>query len=755
MDSFFGFDTTSPGSDDGDDFRRKGMNSSRNPDSDNEYDALNDETFGNPDKGDWENVHESFVRLERSKVSHSDALEDGKDTLFDEDDGLDLHLSQFDFVDDEDYSTSTIGDLSLTDDNCNKMRLKPHIWNSPSKKTLIHQVNKGISIGHEKMISVEDIERNIIQKQQLECWKTEHQQQKLVQRNQMKTEIKRHVVNSVANIPLQSVVPPAQLLAIRSPMFPPPPSLNQQSRLPIGFLPYNFLPSRYNTPISNLAMHPRISTAHQFGFYPHPCVLLPVRQPLNQNSQNNHFNNRLVQEIQQNHPMLSLNYRKHHTAQKRYNTPKGPDYDEYANLMTQREKQWLIGIQLTQLNSEMPYINDYYFTVFKERLDALKGDNDSQAYNDNRLNHPFTQHKGQSQLLLRSTLARNWGILKSKLIVNRQRKSSETKNNNDQNDQPRTYTPLQFENSLGKLQCGSVTAPRKIIDMDVVGNESTNQGNTILEVSMQRKSRHILLHIETMFKIVLKMEDLRNPAAIVAALQTKEMSETVFSSMDDNYKSSSCSSIPEPETFDELLVLLTAGLTRDKLTSIMGVRKGKILLRRIFTLLREHPCRWTFWSAMFLTIPLLTKKDRDDQEGVLFALYTEFERHVQYSQLMDLLEVSQVITGDKVLSYLTSCKFLLSSIITIIFQMETFFDKIPSSVETNQKHQWIQCLELITDTARNLLNNVTRSPNPQHTIKIDRDNIILHTIRSHFERFPQRVKGNDFLGFITADSSVV
>lgn len=37
--------------------------------------------------------------------------------------------------------------------------------------------------------------------------------------------------------------------------------------------------------------------------------------------------------------------------------------DEYAGLMTQREKEWLLRIQLLQLKSENPYIEDYYYTV--------------------------------------------------------------------------------------------------------------------------------------------------------------------------------------------------------------------------------------------------------------------------------------------------------------------------------------------------------------------------------------------------------
>ncbi|XP_058819590.1 protein PAT1 homolog 1-like [Topomyia yanbarensis] len=766
MDSFFGFDTSSPGAED-EEISPKKWTDSRSRNSEEEYDALNDETFGNPDKSDWENIHESLVRLERGNVLHSNKVSNGKDVFIDDD--LDIHLSRFDSGDGED-STSSTADLSFDDDLRNKLRLDSSIWDAPVKQinydlqntfpnllrnslyeTPASKSELPVSQGPIEMISVEDIERKIIQKQLEERLKKERRQQKL-QLNQKNKKIEKLVpVPSLMNLPLQPMVPPVQLLAVRNQMFPPPPLLNHQSRIPIGFLPYNFLPPHYTTPINNIALHPGFPTNHQFGLFSQQPTQLPAQLPLIHNIQNNQFNKRLVEEIQQNHPMLMFNRQNpQYNNQKHHNMSKG--HDRYANFMSNREKQWLIGIQLTQLNSGAPYINDYYFTVYKDRLALLKGDKESKAHKDNQLNHPFTQPKGHAQLLLMSSLARNCATLNSK-GGQRERKGSESKYNNDQKEQQqgRTYAPLQFENSLGKLQCGSVTAPRKIIDMDVVGNEITNEGNARLELSMQRKSRHVLLHIETLFQVVLRMEDLRNPIAIEAVLLAKEKCDV---SASVELTNSSFSSNTKPETFDELLIVLITGLTQDKLLPMLGVRKGKILLRRIFALLREHSCRWDLWSTTFSSIPLLAKKDRDDQEGILFALYTEFERHVQYSQFKDLLKISQVIATDKILSHLASCKFLLSSVITIIFKMESFFDMKPCGIENNQQVQWIQCLELITATAVKLLNTSAPIQNPQHSIKIDRENIIIRTMRSHFERFPQRVKGNDFLGFITADPLV-
>ena len=37
--------------------------------------------------------------------------------------------------------------------------------------------------------------------------------------------------------------------------------------------------------------------------------------------------------------------------------------DPYANLMTQREKDWILKIQMLQLHTDNPHIDDYYYTV--------------------------------------------------------------------------------------------------------------------------------------------------------------------------------------------------------------------------------------------------------------------------------------------------------------------------------------------------------------------------------------------------------
>lgn len=140
-----------------------------------------------------------------------------------------------------------------------------------------------------------------------------------------------------------------------------------------------------------LNQHPMHQQKHQQNFIPNN----PIQ---NQTISNHSMTNRnMVHMIQQNHPLLQ-NYRnqqynrlynnqinqsanfnsihknlmtnQNNQQQHSYNgqfnahlTNGGEVLDEYSNLMSARDKQWLINIQMMQLNTGTPYIDDYYYTV--------------------------------------------------------------------------------------------------------------------------------------------------------------------------------------------------------------------------------------------------------------------------------------------------------------------------------------------------------------------------------------------------------
>lgn len=74
-----------------------------------------------------------------------------------------------------------------------------------------------------------------------------------------------------------------------------------------------------------------------------------------------------------------------------------------------------------------------------------------------------------------------------------------------------------------------MTAPRKIIDMEVIGCESpTGESRSSVTSSVSvgvigapRGTRHVLLAIETLYRILLRLEDLSEPLAIANAVVLK------------------------------------------------------------------------------------------------------------------------------------------------------------------------------------------------------------------------------------------
>lgn len=339
------------------------------------------------------------------------------------------------------------------------------------------------------------------------------------------------------------------------------------------------------------------------------------------------------------------------------------DSDEYAGLMSQREKQWLINIQMLQLNTGTPYIHDFYYTVFLERQANKEKEGVKEAHKANQQNHPFYSAKQETS-------------------THRERHNSNRHNSTSEDGgTPRTYVPLQFENSLGKLQCGSVTAPRKIIDVDVVGSEpvptrvsrapsvasTTNPAEVPREL---KRTKQLLLDIEALYLILLRLEELNDPLAISNALILKEreekqkqleaaQKEALENEEDesnlflkniesvqrrpkqDSPKSESIdkrqvvslepATRPLPlknlldENRDELISSLFLGLLHaDRTAQILTVRKGRSLLRRFLARVEgSHVRLRSLWQRILRAIPNAARRD-DGSLAMLAKYYTKY-----------------------------------------------------------------------------------------------------------------------------------
>lgn len=199
--------------------------------------------------------------------------------------------------------------------------------------------------------------------------------------------------------------------------------------------------------------------------------------------------------------------------------------DEYANLMTQKEKEWLIKIQMIQLQTNNPFLDDFYYTMYTMK---------KKVEEQNRGGGDHTQEP--------------------KLVVPETSKM-----------ETRTYQPAQYEGSLGKLQAVSVNFPRRIIDVETMHPEDAENepfGNKEL-----RKFRQLSLEIENLYSLFLTIDDLDKKMAALPKESCQQLEET---------KKNNIASI-----FNSLTTAITS---EEKYVQIMNIKKGRNLVCRVFPL---------------------------------------------------------------------------------------------------------------------------------------------------------------------------
>ncbi|CAG5080983.1 Similar to patl1: Protein PAT1 homolog 1 (Danio rerio) [Cotesia congregata] len=659
-DSFFGFDTSVPGA--GLDDAIECPLDEDDIVEEDEYDALNDETFGSATDDDWEKNHEKLAqiaestRLQKQLINHKNGIDVDIEGSF-------PHL----VMDEKDGIVP-----------------RPGVWDSPSNFPVVPP-NPSLSVALKNVCTVEELERglrpppglvkpstpqptniNIVNNINTTTNQTPSAQQLPLPRpggqfsldypmiNDLTANLRANLLNNMPRFPPgltmpgqhqhqhPVILPPnvrlpnAPLLPNTRPLagnpaaaaaaaaaanllrYPLPPHLmiphnNQRQPMHGNFSVGNFPQAPPNLPRPNLP--PNLP---QFMRPEHPLMSafpnnLPNHHPHHQQQQH-------IQQQQQNQLQLHLQHQQSNNQQRNHNRPtyqtndqsssnnhnqpffknnqnwnqnrnnqryhhnnynnyhnglnENGEYDEYAGMMSNREKQWLINIQLMQHNTNQPYFDDYYFTVFCDRQN--KKNNESPDNKDNKKQNKNgyrdRDNKDQSQHIL------------TKVV----------------------YTPTQFENSLGKLQCGSVTAPRKIIDMDVVASSDPQQNQASQQKDM-KKARQRLLEIERLYTVQLKLEDVNNPLALVAEQQAlQQQQQQVDQEIEKPVKKTA------PELINIMLTSILQLLKEDKLSSILSIRKGKALLLRFlpFLSVTEYTQQLgDFWVGFIRGLAVISRRD--------------------------------------------------------------------------------------------------------------------------------------------------
>jgi len=257
--------------------------------------------------------------------------------------------------------------------------------------------------------------------------------------------------------------------------------------------------------------------------------------------------------------------------------------DEYAGLMSQKDKQWIINIQLNQLKCDNPYVDDYYYTMFQARKEEKRNRDDNRAGNQLLLNESLVELHSQS------------------------------------------YTPAQFENSLGKLQCVTVKAPRQIIDVGVMRchDNNTSFRSTDSPVCEQSPAPGAVV-----------VSDKKQSGEYKLLLMKIEVLYTALLDLEaDNLKLNALPTgapLREQITQDEVthLQILQSGLSSaDVVADCLAVAKGRSLVLRSVSYLSSSPnVVSSLLSIILANIHHVARNDHQDlQFWTLLAKYIDSE----------------------------------------------------------------------------------------------------------------------------------
>ncbi|XP_062972970.1 protein PAT1 homolog 1 isoform X3 [Elgaria multicarinata webbii] len=324
--------------------------------------------------------------------------------------------------------------------------------------------------------------------------------------------------------------------------------------------------------------------------------------------------------------------------------------DPYANLMLQREKDWVSKIQMMQLQSTDPYLDDFYYQNYFQKLEKLSAAEEM---------HGDAPKKERTKLITPQV---------AKL--------------------EHAYKPVQFEGSLGKLTVSSVNNPRKMIDAVVTlrGEEDETK-----EKQVRDKRRQTLFTIEKTYSLLLDVEDYERRYLLSLEgdrLALMEERKQKICDMYDNLRGK----MPNQER-----------LSDDPFVQIMCIRKGKRLVARILAFLSTEQAA-DMLMATSRNLPFLIKKDAQDE--VLPCLLRPFSLVLYHlpmgtvasilQQLMNLPQsTTSTASANLHLTAVLQNKFGLSLLFLVLSRGEEL-QSSDSTTDLMQDNQWTELMFMAT-----------------------------------------------------------
>ncbi|XP_029650794.1 protein PAT1 homolog 1 isoform X2 [Octopus sinensis] len=429
---------------------------------------------------------------------------------------------------------------------------------------------------------------------------------------------------------------------------------NQPSQAAIDALTKQRLPYPCNSLIGNLARNHPVPRFPPNLIYPPNLMRIVGSSVPNINGQRIPHPNDNVRIHRPPHQMRQFN----NQNKNNYQQQRGRDnyrerldtrhpIDEYAGIMTQKEKEWVIKIQLLQLHTDNPYVDDYYYVRYTLRKSA------EERKKKNK------ENKDEPKLII-PALAK-----------------IETK----------AYTPAHFEGSLGRVSTSSVHNPRQVIDLVSMAHND-EQGGKSSGRDVYRY-RQMLMEIEKAYVILLDIDDLEKRVLALPEESRKKLYED------------------RTEKINQLFLNLgTQDNHADSFLYMMSIRKGRKLVARCLPIFNSEHSKAVLVTIM-KNLPHFIKRDQPE-EG-LMVLSETVTQQISVCNLKAVVELSQLLLKDtpslsnKSLVLALQNKFACSVISSLLNRAEMLF--LPSSnveIDNQLRSAWSQFAQTFVETLNSM-----------------------------------------------------
>ncbi|XP_012910818.2 protein PAT1 homolog 2 [Mustela nigripes] len=244
--------------------------------------------------------------------------------------------------------------------------------------------------------------------------------------------------------------------------------------------------------------------------------------------------------------------------------------------MTRKEKDWVIKVQMVQLQSENPHLDDYYYQEYYQKLEKKQTDEEllgrRSKFESLKLVTPYIQKAEAYESVVR------------------------------------------IEGSLGQVAVSTCFSPRRAIDAVPHGSQDQETG----AASSQRLQ--VLARIEKMFLQLLEIEGQKDGLPQpCSSEQWNNQIEKLFQAL----------RTPEQNTLEE---------AADGFLQVLSVRKGKALVARLLPLLPQDRAV-SLLLAITHHLPLLVRRDVADQAlQMLFKPLGKCISHLTFHELLQGLQ---------------------------------------------------------------------------------------------------------------------